>query len=215
VPVDAINQPENNLILLNRSRWRAMRGEESKRQRLVFHEYLGILGIEDGNYQVSSRMKFPVSRMDIGEADELKLFSFLCSLLNNPGFCIDESVVAVQRYSDDPNTCLRRARRVSHILLVCERYVRKTDGTLYRMLLQNGGIGLQGIEMLKVICLGVGLHEDGDLTAREGLASIAQELEGDIGKCTPSIPPKYISNENWITVKECHVRAALKSTRCN
>lgn len=48
---DAINYPDENRILLNRTRWR----EASLQQklRLVMHEYFGILNVERDHYNVS------------------------------------------------------------------------------------------------------------------------------------------------------------------
>lgn len=51
--VDAINRPEKNEILLNRSAWDSTPQGFEKR-RLVLHEYLNIAGYDDRNYQLSS-----------------------------------------------------------------------------------------------------------------------------------------------------------------
>ncbi|HLE01708.1 MAG TPA: hypothetical protein VJB59_15710 [Bdellovibrionota bacterium] len=50
---DALNFPEQRKIRINRVRWNAM--TQAKKEILVLHEYLGILGISDPGYDVSSR----------------------------------------------------------------------------------------------------------------------------------------------------------------
>lgn len=52
---DAANDPAHKMIHLNRRRWVQYRqSDETKaRLQLVLHEYLGIVGVEDGKYQVS------------------------------------------------------------------------------------------------------------------------------------------------------------------
>ena len=54
--VDAINYPDSRLILLNRSRWSAYGSYAPKQVALVFHEYLGILRLDDSNYRISTRL---------------------------------------------------------------------------------------------------------------------------------------------------------------
>lgn len=56
--VDAINYPHKHLIRINRTRWKALRNEGTRigRYNLALHEYLGILGIDDSQYQVSHRL---------------------------------------------------------------------------------------------------------------------------------------------------------------
>lgn len=52
--VDAINYPEVMKIEVSRSRWHFLQGENLKTQiMLVFHEYLGVTGFDDHNYQES------------------------------------------------------------------------------------------------------------------------------------------------------------------
>lgn len=48
---DAINYPSENRIVFNRARWNSLAGKE--RLALVLHEYLGLLGTDDTNYQLS------------------------------------------------------------------------------------------------------------------------------------------------------------------
>ncbi|MGZ3722960.1 MAG: hypothetical protein ACXVA9_08530 [Bdellovibrionales bacterium] len=54
--VDAINYPAIKRIELNRSRWTPIRDAAGTRARftLVLHEYLGIMGVDDSQYRVSS-----------------------------------------------------------------------------------------------------------------------------------------------------------------
>lgn len=51
--VDAINYPSSGRIELNRSRWKEYGARE--KASLVFHEYLGIAGIDDSNYEISGK----------------------------------------------------------------------------------------------------------------------------------------------------------------
>lgn len=54
--VDAINypNPQNPRILVSRSGWDRLASTPHRRAFLVLHEYLGILGIDDSRYQISS-----------------------------------------------------------------------------------------------------------------------------------------------------------------
>jgi hypothetical protein len=54
--VSAINDPFSNppQIVINSQAWENMNSSSHKKVFLVFHEYLGIMGIDDANYQVSS-----------------------------------------------------------------------------------------------------------------------------------------------------------------
>lgn len=51
--VAAINIPGLKRIILSRSRWDAM--SDLDKERLVFHEYLGIMRLKDAKYEISSR----------------------------------------------------------------------------------------------------------------------------------------------------------------
>lgn len=52
--VDAINYPDARKILVSRTGWDRMSSSPHRRAFLVLHEYLGIIGIDDARYQVSS-----------------------------------------------------------------------------------------------------------------------------------------------------------------
>jgi len=56
--VDAVNIPTESLILVNRDRWREYRSalETKARLTLVLHEYLGVIGAEDSQFQISGRV---------------------------------------------------------------------------------------------------------------------------------------------------------------
>ncbi len=56
--VDAINYPFSSppRIKLSRKGWDALKETPHLKYRLAFHEYLGILGIDDTGYQISSRL---------------------------------------------------------------------------------------------------------------------------------------------------------------
>ena len=64
--VDAINYPDKKLIRINRSRWRNLRvgAKTVSRFTLALHEYLGIMGLDDSQYRLSSPL---VSRIDIND----------------------------------------------------------------------------------------------------------------------------------------------------
>lgn len=55
IEVDAINYPSQQLIKINRARWLDLRHLNRTRTRfnLVVHEYLGIMGIDDHQYDIS------------------------------------------------------------------------------------------------------------------------------------------------------------------
>lgn len=52
VEVDAVNYPASKRIEVNRRRWQQY--SAAQKSSLVLHEYLGILGVDDSKYQVSS-----------------------------------------------------------------------------------------------------------------------------------------------------------------
>ncbi|RZA08229.1 MAG: hypothetical protein EOP11_05430 [Proteobacteria bacterium] len=54
--VDAINLPDANQILISREGWERMQREPHRRAFLVLHEYLGIMGVDDSTYQISSQL---------------------------------------------------------------------------------------------------------------------------------------------------------------
>lgn len=56
--VDAINYPSQKLIMINRSRWSQIRGENGTvaRFNLVLHEYLGIMRADDSTYAISAEL---------------------------------------------------------------------------------------------------------------------------------------------------------------
>lgn len=64
---DAINYPGLKRIELSRQRWDAIRGDVTKRFRLVLHEYLGIMGLDDREYKISSyflsNLKKPIASL--------------------------------------------------------------------------------------------------------------------------------------------------------
>ena len=55
--LDAQNYPELKMIVVNRKTWLAMGSDYTKKRALVFHEYLGILGVEKSEtYAISGRL---------------------------------------------------------------------------------------------------------------------------------------------------------------
>ncbi len=55
-PKIAINLPLQKRIKVNISKWRQLGNDKQAKMSLALHEYFGILGIERGHYQVSSRL---------------------------------------------------------------------------------------------------------------------------------------------------------------
>jgi hypothetical protein len=54
--VDAINYPSAAHIDLSREGWDRLKSEPFRKTFLVFHEYLGIMGVNDADYQVSHKI---------------------------------------------------------------------------------------------------------------------------------------------------------------
>ena len=54
--VDALNFPDENRIVVNRTRWRTLYFDLKVSRMLVIHEYLGLAKAEDSSYQISSFM---------------------------------------------------------------------------------------------------------------------------------------------------------------
>lgn len=71
IPKDAINYPSARRIIFNRIRWSSM--SEAERATLVFHEYLGIMGIDDSRYQISKSLleDFRQDRLEIVKSEEV------------------------------------------------------------------------------------------------------------------------------------------------
>ena len=68
--------------------------------------------------------------------------------------------------------------------------------------------------MLRATCLSVGLQEDLTLAVREGFGSAAYQARDESGKCWPQVPYKYVSSENWLSVRMCITAAIAKGGRC-
>ena len=56
--VDAVNLPDQSMIVVNRDRWREYRTplETKARLTLVLHEYLGIMGLQDAQFQITGQV---------------------------------------------------------------------------------------------------------------------------------------------------------------
>ena len=68
---DAINYPAEKRITMSRSRWGSLSG--TQKRTLVLHEYLGILRIDDSNYQISARIiSSPIMSVNDCVADEAR-----------------------------------------------------------------------------------------------------------------------------------------------
>lgn len=52
--VDALNFPDDNRIVVNRTRWKSIYFDLKVLRQLVIHEYLGLARAEDTSYQISS-----------------------------------------------------------------------------------------------------------------------------------------------------------------
>lgn len=74
--VDAIKNPDTRQILINEDRWRAR--TLLQRIELVLHEYLGILGVERDQYQVTNELSDLVvqtyNRVKNSKAENINLF---------------------------------------------------------------------------------------------------------------------------------------------
>ena len=57
--VSGLNFPDSTppTIKVNRSMWNSLTNESPERKMFVLHEYLGILGIEDSSYEISSQFR--------------------------------------------------------------------------------------------------------------------------------------------------------------
>lgn len=62
VPKDAINYPTEKRIIFNRNAWG--NSKEAQKPRLVLHEYLGVMGIDDASYSRSTEL---LSRFGYGK----------------------------------------------------------------------------------------------------------------------------------------------------
>lgn len=87
---DAINFPEEAKILVNRSAW-AKRNNDRTRAVLALHEYLGILGVDDTAYRVSSIALNGLGLLRGADAE------VLIDVLDENRFAIDEAVHGVTR----------------------------------------------------------------------------------------------------------------------
>jgi hypothetical protein len=67
---DAINYPDIKLIIFNRRSW-DLHSDFLWRARLVMHEYLGIMGLEDTRYELSSLLLKPLWVVTGDDADVL------------------------------------------------------------------------------------------------------------------------------------------------
>jgi hypothetical protein len=56
--VDAVNYPDKKIIEIGRNHWRELRDESltAARFRLVIHEYVSIMGLNDSTYQISTKI---------------------------------------------------------------------------------------------------------------------------------------------------------------
>lgn len=59
---DAVNYPAVPKIEMGRERWDQIEEDAGRRYRLVMHEYLGIMGVDDRDYQVSGAIVANVNR---------------------------------------------------------------------------------------------------------------------------------------------------------
>lgn len=54
--VDAINTPSQKTIQLSRIRWDDIQNQQQMKFKLVIHEYLGVLGVDDSKYQLTDKI---------------------------------------------------------------------------------------------------------------------------------------------------------------
>ncbi|MCO4755313.1 MAG: hypothetical protein KC478_12585 [Bacteriovoracaceae bacterium] len=97
----AKNYPEKNEILVSVDKWKALSIEE--KVRIVIHEYLGMIDIETGNYNVSSNIVVALGHKE-GEqyACQLSLIknSYPTRILGSAGFVVHNSGVKAMGSSD-------------------------------------------------------------------------------------------------------------------
>lgn len=73
--VDAINIPSEKKIVVSRSRWSDLKAQKRMKYVLVFHEYLGVLGIDDSSYQISKALFGKVDRIADFTCNSFKLIN--------------------------------------------------------------------------------------------------------------------------------------------
>lgn len=99
VPKDAINYPDEGRIIFNRGRWSKLQTYREK-AALVFHEYLGIMRVDDKSYQMSSWI-LGLAGMEVDEID--------FDLIKNANVC---SVAGLSLEDCDPNAARDFSKRV-------------------------------------------------------------------------------------------------------
>jgi hypothetical protein len=89
----AINQPLAKKILVDRRLWQPIRDQAAVSVPLIFHEYLGILGIEIEEYKISTRMG--TAALNILSAAQLKqdIYYFMKGQMKRPLPLFKSSVV--------------------------------------------------------------------------------------------------------------------------
>lgn len=68
VEKDAINYPLGKKIEISRIRWNECGNDYVRKSSLVFHEYLGIMGVDDSGYNISERLFSSISvlKLELG-----------------------------------------------------------------------------------------------------------------------------------------------------
>jgi hypothetical protein len=74
--VDAINVPDLKLIRVSRGRWHDSVGDQEFRVGLVFHEYLGIMRMNDQRYDVTKDFLQLLARYGFESAKQISCHSF-------------------------------------------------------------------------------------------------------------------------------------------
>ncbi len=84
--VEAINYPSSGRIEVSFSRWGAAHSREA-RAKLVFHEHLGLMGVDDSAYQISNRLVLVDSEDDCNPVKGCPQYRLACrAQFHSPGW---------------------------------------------------------------------------------------------------------------------------------
>lgn len=111
VETDATNDGVD-LIELNRQRW-ALITEQDRRMALLFHELLGLMGLEKNNYFISSRMLSVKNRFAAETTYSCRRESHACSVIMKFDRTLNGFVVRDQNCGDFPAYPVSIFRRIS------------------------------------------------------------------------------------------------------
>jgi|GEM_PF-5459767 len=150
--VDAINFPDLTAILVNRNRWRE--ADLTERVRLVLHEFLGLLAIEQDRYDVSTNLGDLVQ----GTVRYLRGISSSNPLMTNLFFgqCLAFPAVGTTDICDQRDAAITQAEDCSKVQAFGHC---KVDGqsscqivsTSYRVVISPVTVGVRYCEVLTIL----------------------------------------------------------------